>query len=770
MTQTASPDRIFSYNRAIIALIGVLLISLILINYVVLKQQRQNLMQEVREQAAVELAQAATFMTEPMLRMRLADIEQFIQQWGANNQEIVRFEAITPLGHSLTAFQRPTISEHLFVLEKRVEFADTHLLTLKLEKDYQQTETILVQLRNQLLLASLSVSITLGIILWLLFRFLAIKPLEQEIYRRHRAEEELAEINRSLEERVRKRTREIKELLDLEIYLREIMQTVSDINGLLLTAPNLKTLLTQACDRFIQRKNYKFCWLGLLEQGAIQTVYHASQAPVAPGPGAATPPSAPATGLDTPPYSIDDPRSPFHHHPAARSLRDHQSVIETSELYPHSSPPWHQPSAIDGFQQMITLPLSQPGGTKQPLGVLAVYTWRPEGFEPEEITMLEELAGDLGFAIYSFRHREELNRLNAERTANYEETILTFVNMIEQRDTYTAGHTQRVAEYSLKIGRQMGLPKEEIKRLTKSAILHDIGKIATPDAVLMKPGRFTPLEHDLIRLHTVAGHEMLAGIDMYANLAEIVLYHHERHDGSGYPDRLAGDDIPLLARILAVADAFDAITTNRVYQSKSDVPTALKKLQAMSGKQFHPEVVEAAVKALAGATPPDRAAREIGEERFCTDHRALCRFSQTPLSDLERERFAYFFNDQLTGLHNENFLKSALQSNQYQSLYLCHLQGLARLNKQQGWEKGNSILRLFATELQTRFPEALLFRVYGNDFAVMNEEYQQISQEEFAAFNSLVDTGISPIVRHVDLTKEQSFTLDKLDQVELSAS
>lgn len=761
---------VFSYNRVIIALVAVLLFSLIAINYAVLKQQRRNLLTEVTGLATVELAQAATFMTEPLLRQRFADIEQFVQQWSANNSEVVRFEAITPTGLTLTDFQRPPASPYLLEVEKKVEYGDRHLLTLKLQKDYGHTEEILVQLRNQLLLASLYISTALGITLWLIFRFLAIKPLEKEIIRRRQAESQLAESNRSLEERVKIRTQEISQLLARETYLREIMQTVADVNGLLVTSPNLKNLLTRACSRLAEHGHYEFCWLGLLENAAISTVYHSLPSQRTSKSRHAIPPTdevAPtAAGLTPPHHNLDDPHNPLHQHPVARCLREDRAILTSCQQYPHENTFWPEQSYVSGFQQMIALPL-RPGNDIPPLGVLTVFSWRSQGFENEEIAMLEELAGDLGFAISAHRQREEVTRLHAERTANYEETILTFVNMIELRDTYTAGHTQRVSEYCQLIARQMGLPFHEIRRLAKAAILHDIGKIATPDAILMKPGRFTSLEYDLIRLHTVTGHEMLAGIDMYQELADIVLHHHEQHDGSGYPDGLSGDDIPLPARILAVADAFDAMTTNRIYQQKTDVPTVLAKLEAMGGKQFNPEVVAAAVKALAKVEPPDSPARQIGTERFCQDHEALCRFTQTPLSDLEKERFAYFFSDQLTGLYNENYLKNALKEKKHNSLTICHLQGLTDINHQQGWKAGNTILHHFAQELRRHYPQALLFRVYGIDFAIMTIDDQHITQEEITSFTSLTGSGIVPVLDSIDLSQHRETTIDKLEHVEV---
>jgi hypothetical protein len=342
------PPVAFSYNRVIIALVAVMLASLALIDYGITQQQRRSIMAELDERAAVELEQAATFMTEPLLRYRFSDIELFIQQWSANNTEVIRFAALTPQGQLLTVFQRPPASPHILAREKRIEFDGRHLLTLVMEKDYGHTEQILIQLRNRLILASLYISAALGITLWFIFRFLAIRPLEQEVLRRRHAEQELAEANERLEERVRERTREIATLLAQEKYLREIMQTVAEINGLLITAPDLETLLRNSCLRFVRHGRYEFCWIGLLAEGAIGTVYTS-------GP-------AGEMVLAPPPYPLADRQNPFYHHPAASALRRDHTVICDHEQYPSSMPPWHDQQAIAGFRQMVALPLQAGGG------------------------------------------------------------------------------------------------------------------------------------------------------------------------------------------------------------------------------------------------------------------------------------------------------------------------------------------------------------------------------------------------------------------------
>ena len=757
---------IFSYNKVILALAAIMLFSMALIDSTIIVQQRKSLISTLEQRAEEDLELASTFMIESLLRNRFTDIDLFIQQWSRANSEVVRFTAITPLGHTLTDFQRPEGGGHSFIREKKIEFNQRHLLTLRLEKDYSRVEMIVGQLRVRLILASLFITSALSLTLWFIFRRMAINPLEREVERRRRAEGELSLANQHLEERVAERTGEIGELLDREKYLREIMQTVTDINGLLVTAPDQATLLANSCARFVRHGHYEFCWIGLLDgakpkgeksrEARLSMLYNSMPDGEAMAP---------------PPYDYHDPEASFYTHPAARTLRRNQTVTCAQNDYPLGSPPWRNHRVVAGFKWVISLPLRS-GGKGELLGVLTVYSWRPEGFEPEEITMLEELAGDLGFAVDSFRHRAEVARLTAERTANYEETIFTFVDMIEQRDTYTAGHTERVAHYCRKIAKEMGLAEGETNRLYRAASLHDIGKIATPDAVLLKPGRLDSLEHDLIKLHAVAGYEMLSNIAMYQDLAQIILHHHERHDGKGYPDGLAGDEVPLLARILSVADAFDAMTTNRIYKPRMVVETALDELRACSGGQFHPRVVEAAVKALAGVEPSALSgAAGRGGNNFCKTHPALCGVDQKPVTDLEQKRFSYFFNDRLTGLYNEGYLKFFIRSNQedyaYTCLHVLHLQGIAGHNKRLGWEQGDMMLKYFAEELKIHFPQAKLFRAYGNDFVVVFREHRELKEKELGSFACLVGTDLKLVSHHLDLVREHKYTIDKLEKIEL---
>lgn len=191
------------------------------------------------------------------------------------------------------------------------------------------------------------------------------------------------------------------------------------------------------------------------------------------------------------------------------------------------------------------------------------------------------------------------------------DTLAALADMVDRRDPYTFAHSQRVSAYSESIARAMGLAEDQVDEIEWAARVHDVGKIGIPDAILHKPGRLTPDEWQVMAFHPVAGAELAARLRAYDAGAELVRHHHERWDGTGYPDRLAGTAIPLGARIIACADTFDAITTDRPYRAGRTVAEALEELQASAGGQLDPAVVDAALVALANAVPPPSALRAL---------------------------------------------------------------------------------------------------------------------------------------------------------------
>lgn len=174
------------------------------------------------------------------------------------------------------------------------------------------------------------------------------------------------------------------------------------------------------------------------------------------------------------------------------------------------------------------------------------------------------------------------------------ELTTALANALDSRDTYTLHHSENVAKYSVQIAKKMKLSKDCCEIIHKGALLHDIGKIGIPEHILFKNGRLTNEEYEIIKKHPRIGHNMIKHVgDFHHNgVLDIVLYHHERFDGKGYPTGLKGKQIPLFARIVAIADSFDAMTTKRVYRDEIELESTLNEIRINKGKQFDPEIVD----------------------------------------------------------------------------------------------------------------------------------------------------------------------------------
>ncbi len=214
----------------------------------------------------------------------------------------------------------------------------------------------------------------------------------------------------------------------------------------------------------------------------------------------------------------------------------------------------------------------------------ALATREQEAAEKE--LQLERYAADLRETFKRERTRaQELRR-------SYTATVRALSNAVEFRDAYTGKHAERVAAYGLEIAGRLDLPMTERPDIEFGFLLHDIGKVAIPDSILHKPDALTESERRLMAQHPLIGAQIIRDIGFLKGAAEIVRHHHERWDGEGYPDGLAGEDIPLAARVFAVADVFDALTTERPYRRASSLPVAREMITAESGTQFDPSVVE----------------------------------------------------------------------------------------------------------------------------------------------------------------------------------
>lgn len=187
---------------------------------------------------------------------------------------------------------------------------------------------------------------------------------------------------------------------------------------------------------------------------------------------------------------------------------------------------------------------------------------------------------------------EMLRKTLSDLERSYDITLEALGDALDLKDAETEGHSKRVTAFTIAIARAMKLPQEKVRVIARGAFLHDIGKMAIPDSILRKPGRLTPDEQAIMREHAHLGYQVLRRIPFLHDAADIVYSHQERYDGTGYPRGLRGDQIPLGARIFAVADTFDAMTSDRPYRAAQSIATGRREIERQSGKQFDPEIVK----------------------------------------------------------------------------------------------------------------------------------------------------------------------------------
>lgn len=213
-------------------------------------------------------------------------------------------------------------------------------------------------------------------------------------------------------------------------------------------------------------------------------------------------------------------------------------------------------------------------------------------FTEDDEALLESISSQVAVAIENYR-------LNLDVEHTYLETIVALALAVEAKDPYSAGHSKRVGFYAMKIGEELGVDGEMLKVLNDAGVLHDIGKIGIRDDILLKPNALTSDERKIMEQHPLIGEAIVRPVRSLAKVVTLVRHHHEQYDGTGYPTHLKGDAIPLGARILSVADAYDSMVTERPYRARLTVDQAKAELQQAAGRQLDPEVVKAFLRVLA---------------------------------------------------------------------------------------------------------------------------------------------------------------------------
>lgn len=240
-------------------------------------------------------------------------------------------------------------------------------------------------------------------------------------------------------------------------------------------------------------------------------------------------------------------------------------------------------------------------------------------FDNDDLELLAAFASTASIAIKNAAYVSQLER-------SYRDTLHVLANAVELRDHYTAGHIWRVTNFAVEIARNLGWPESKLKELEMGGVMHDIGKISIDNAILSKKGKLTASEYEKIKVHPERGAWLLRGASFMEPLIPYCLYHHEHYDGSGYPYGLVGENIPIEGRVVAVADAFDALTSHRPYNNSVDVDDAVCCIKNASGTHFDPEVVDAFIKAY-----KDKKIDHILQNYMKNEKSIVCPFCSTSI-------------------------------------------------------------------------------------------------------------------------------------------
>lgn len=357
------------------------------------------------------------------------------------------------------------------------------------------------------------------------------------------------------------------------------LRTRSSGNLALIHAVNEIALMEEMCHVLVDVGGYRFAWVGFAQHDEEKTVRTIAQYGYEKGC---------LEGIQLSWADTEQGRSPWG------------SAIRTgvAQLYQYSASdpaatPWDGESLQRGYRSIMALPLRH---KIEKLGVLTIYASDPDAFQAEEVKLITDLADDLSYGITALRTHLAQEKSVERLQESMESTISAVAGMVEMRDPYTTGHQQRVAELAVAIGRAMGLPEQTVYGLRLAGLVHDLGKIHIPAEILSKPGKLTKIEYEMIRTHPEAGYEILKNVDFLWPIAQTVLQHHERITGTGYPAGLKGDQILLEAKIIAVADVVEAISSHRPYRPALGIEAALKELRDNRGNYYDPEVVDVCLK------------------------------------------------------------------------------------------------------------------------------------------------------------------------------
>jgi PAS domain S-box-containing protein len=374
------------------------------------------------------------------------------------------------------------------------------------------------------------------------------------------------------------------------------LRALSACNAILIHAETESQLLADMCRVVVAESGYRAAWAGYRVPGNDAVVRPMAAAGEEDG------------SVETVQFTWDDSDAQWGLD--GRVLPAEQPVIvrniQADPEYIQADPQWvsmHEQAVKGGYDSFVALPLRRNGG--EALGVFYIYATESTAFDEEEVRLLVEMADNLAFGIVTLRARAERDRLQWEHLKAAErlkdtltETIRAIALMVEKRDPFTAGHQHKVADLSMAIGRVLGMDEDRLEGLRLGATIHDIGKIYVPAEILNRPGALTAAEFQVVKSHCQVGYDIVKDVKFPWPVAQMILQHQERLDGSGYPNGVKGEDILLEARIIAVADVVEAMSSHRPYRPALAMDVVLAEIEANRGKLYDPAVVDACLRLM----------------------------------------------------------------------------------------------------------------------------------------------------------------------------
>jgi putative nucleotidyltransferase with HDIG domain len=387
------------------------------------------------------------------------------------------------------------------------------------------------------------------------------KALEEAEHKHLKAERELQRVNRALE-------------------------TVSACQKVLVQSKDKAELFQEICRVIVDVGGYSMAWAGIARQDRNKSIQPLGSAGVI------------ESYLDSVKTTWAESRNGMC--PAGKAIRNSKPFVVKNILSEEDVMPWRGEALKQGYASVAALPLISKSGT---FGALSIYSNEAEIFNDSEVELLMEIADNLVYGIMALHTRTERFRAESEVKTSLDKlrkSLGAIIQVLEQtveiRDPYTAGHQRRVADLARAIAEAMRLSEDRIDGIRIAGIIHDIGKIYVPAEILSKPRRLSQIEFNLIKTHSQVGYDVLKAIDFPWPVAKIILQHHERIDGTGYPHNLRGDEIMLEARILGVADVVEAMASHRPYRPALGVDAALQEISQNKGILYEPGVVDACIR------------------------------------------------------------------------------------------------------------------------------------------------------------------------------